>query len=202
MYYFRLFDVSSARAVNLFDTASNPAAVAESARLVFTVEGLPNGTSTAGVVTAATTSATAIDFGVLPFGSDVIAAQRLMIDTNAIEGYQVWKLAGQQLTSSGGSEIDPVTGTNAAPLGWVAGCSALVSGCVGYHTTDATLSGGSARFAATDTYAALHTTPEEIMYSSIATEETHDVVYRVQVTEDQAQGDYETNITYIATPIF
>jgi hypothetical protein len=64
------------------------------------------------------------------------------------------------------------------------------------------LAGGSARFAATDTYAAFHTTLEEIMFSSIPINETHDVVYRVQVTEDQAQGDYTTNITYIATPIF
>jgi hypothetical protein len=202
VYYFRLFDVASARAANLFDTASYPAAVAESARLVFTVDGLPSATSTAGVTTGVTTTATAIGFGVLPFGVDVVAAQRLAIDTNSVEGYQVWKLAGQQLTSSGGAQIDPITATNATPGGWVGACSALADSCAGYHTTDATLAGGSTRFAATDTYAAFHTTLEEIMFSSIPINETHDVVYRVQVTEDQAQGDYTTNITYIATPIF
>ena len=202
VYYFRLFDVASARAVNLFDTASYPAAVAESARLVFTIEGLPAATSTAGITTGVTTTATSIDFGTLPFGADVSAAQRLVIDTNAIEGYQIWKFAGQQLTSSGGSEIEAITATNASPSGWATSCLGVADSCVGYHTTDATLAGGSARFAATDTYAALHTSIEEIMYSSIPIAETHDVVYRIQVTEDQAQGDYTTNITYIATPVF
>ncbi len=202
VYYFRLFDVASAKPVALFSTASYPAAVAESARLVFTIEGLPAATSTAGVTTGVTTTATSVDFGVLPFGTDVIAAQRLSVDTNAVEGYQVWKLAGQQLTNGGGSEILPIASTNASPGGWSTVCTALAASCVGYHTTDATLAGGSPRFAATDTYAAFDTTVSEVMYSSIPVDEAHDVVYRIKVTEDQAQGDYIANITYIATPVF
>ena len=45
-----------------------------------------------------------------------------------------------------------------------------------------------------DTYAALHVTPEEIMFSSLPATESHDVVYRVYVTEDQPAGEYETDI--------
>jgi hypothetical protein len=202
VYYFRLFDVASARSVNLFSTASNPSVVSESARLVFTVNGVPAGTSTAGITTGVTTTATAINFGILPFGTDVTAAQRLSIDTNAIEGYQVWLLADQQLTNTNGNLILPISTTNASPGGWSSACSALAVSCFGYHTTDGTLFGGSARFAATDTYAALSTSPEEIMFSSIPIAETHDVIYRIKVTENQVQGDYTNNITYIATPIF
>jgi len=202
VYYFRLFDVASARPVGLFTAASHPAAVAESARLVFTINGLPAATTVAGVTTDVTTTATAIDFGRLPVGSQIIGAQQLSVNTNAIEGYQVWKVAAQPLTSSGGTIIDNISTSNATPGSWTSACAALAAGCVGYHTTDATLAGGSARFAATDTYAALGTSLEEIMFSSIAINESHEVVYRIAVSESQLPGDYTTSITYIATPVF
>ena len=78
----------------------------------------------------------------------------------------------------------------------------VATGCVGYHTTDATLADGSARFAPIDSYSALQTTPEEIAFSSLPANESHDVVYRVSVTEDQPAGTYTTDIVYIATPVF
>ena len=202
VYYFRLFDIASAKPVELSSGASYPAAVGESAGLVFTIQGLSSGTATAGVVTDVTTTATEVNFGVLPVGSDTIAAQRLLIDTNAIEGYQVLKFAGQNLTNGSGVEIANISSSNAVPQGWATACSIVAAGCVGYHTTDATLFGGSARFAATDTYSALHSSVEEIMYSSLPATESHDVVYRVRVTEQQPAGDYSTNIVYIATPVF
>ena len=202
VYYFRLYDVGRARAVALGESAVLPSAVGEGANLVFTVAGVPNGTTTAGQLTAATTSATAVDFGSLPVGTDVTAAQRISVDTNAIEGYRVWKFARQNLTNSSGLEIPPVNSTNQTPASWTTGCLVSATGCVGYHTTDATLGGGSARFAPQDTYAAFATQPVEIMYSSLPTVESHDVVYRVSVTEAQPAGLYETNIVYIAAPVF
>ena len=84
MYYFRLYDLARARAVDLDTSSSYPSIVGEGGGLVFTVSGLPNGTTTAGVTTAATTSAS--DFGVLPVSTEVNAAQRLTIDTNAARG--------------------------------------------------------------------------------------------------------------------
>jgi len=40
------------------------------------------------------------------------------------------------------------------------------------------------------------------MFSSIAINESHEVVYRIAVSESQLPGDYTTSITYIATPVF
>jgi len=59
------------------------------------------------------------------------------------------------------------------------------------------------RFAADDTYARLSTSsPEQVMYSSIPINDTHDIVYRIKVTEEQPAGMYESTITYIAIPVF
>ena len=170
--------------------------------LTFSVDGLPAGTTTAGVVTDVPSTATGVNFGSLIFNVDKVAAQRITVNTNATEGYQVLKYATQQMMNSYGTAIDPVASSNAAPTGWSSACAATSTGCVGYHTTDATLENGSTRFAATDTYAPLSTTPVEIMYSSIPISDTEDIVYRVEVTELQSAGDYTTNIVYLAVPVF
>lgn len=202
VYYFRLYDIAAAEPVELSSGASYPAAVGESANLVFTVAGLPNGTTTAGVTTGVTTTPTTIDLGILPVGDDLIGAQRLQVDTNATEGYQIWKYASQDLTNANGVSIDNVVSTNSAPGGWSTVCQLSATGCFGYHTTDATLQNGSTRFAAVDTYAALSSTVEEVAYSSLPADESHDIVYRIEVQEDQPAGDYTTSIVYIATPVF
>jgi hypothetical protein len=107
-----------------------------------------------------------------------------------------------QLTNSYGDIIPPINATNESPTGWSTGCSSAGTGCFGYHTTDGTLAGGSSRFGAIDSYAALDTEPKEIMYSSIPTNDTHDIVYRIQISENQPAGDYVTNITYLSVPVF
>jgi hypothetical protein len=200
VYYFRLYDVSAAD--SLPAAVSYPSLVTEGPQLVFTIAGLPAGTVTAGITTDANTTATAIGFGNLLFDTSSEAAQRLTIATNATEGYQLLKYATQQLLNAYGDPIPPVTSTNAVPAGWATSCTGTASGCFGYHSTDATLEGGSGRFAPVDSYAAVTTTAEEIMYSSLPTTDIHDVVYRVQVSEEQPAGDYQTNIVYIAIPSF
>ncbi len=203
VYYFRLYNVTDGAAVTLYDgTESYPSVVIEGPTLDFTVAGLPSGTVTAAITTDATTTPTTISFGDLSFGGVYEAAQRLSVNTNATEGYRLLKYIRQALTSSHGDPIPGITGTNASPSTWASGCNVVASGCVGYHTTDPTLSGGSTRFALDDTYAAPATTTAEIMYSSIPTNDTHDVIYKVSVTELQAAGDYETDIVYLAVPTY
>ena len=202
VYYFRLFDVNRAKPVALATDGSYPTVVGEGAGLVFSIGGLPSGTSTAGVVTTASTTATAVSFDDVNFNSDVIAAQRIGVDTNAIEGYRVWKYTLSDLTNSSGNTIPNITSTNAAPTSWSTACTNAQVGCVGYHTTDATLQNGSTRFAAVDTYAGLHSEPAEIIYSSLSANEHHDIIYRLSVSELQPAGQYETAVVYIATPVF
>jgi hypothetical protein len=202
VYYFRLYDVGRGRPVSLANGASYPSLVSDGANLTFTINGVPSGTTTAGVTTTASTTADGVRFGSIPLGSDVIAAQRLVIDTNATDGYRVYKYARSGLIDGRGNSIANITSTNNAPAGWASACSSSGTGCVGYHTTDGTLSGGSTRFAPTDAYAALHTTPQEIMYSAQKTVDTHDVVYRASVTALQPAGEYATDVAYIAAPAF
>jgi hypothetical protein len=202
VYFFRPYDVVNNEPVALYATSTYPSLVTEGAKLSFAVDGLPLGTTTAGVTTNASSSATSITFSPMLFDTDYIAAHRVTVNTNATEGYQVLKFAYQQLTNTYGDEIIPIPTTNAAPAGWSASCAAEAASCVGYHTTDAVLQGGSTRFAATDSYAGLHTTPAEVMFSSIPTIDIQDIVYRIKVSAEQPAGDYETDIVYLAIPTF
>jgi hypothetical protein len=202
VYYFRLYDVQNNLVVPTGDGELQPSLLSEGSNLNFTVSGLPSGTSTAGIVTDATTTPTAISFGSLPINLDQIAAQRISVTTNATEGFQVLKYARQQLINSYGTPINPVTGSNSSPGSWSSVCILGSTSCFGYHTTDATLQGGSTRFAPTDTYSPLNTVAEEIIYSTIPTEETQDIVYRIRVSELQPAGDYDTDIVYIAVPVY
>ncbi|MFT5850002.1 MAG: hypothetical protein ACI9H6_000831, partial [Patiriisocius sp.] len=38
--------------------------------------------------------------------------------------------------------------------------------------------------------------------SSIPTNDSHDIVYRIKVEQDQEAGEYQKTITYIVIPIF
>ena len=201
VYYFRLYNLTYDEVVTTAPTFSYPSLVTEGAQMAFSISGLDALTSTAGIVTDATTTANSINFGSVPLAADFETAQRISIDTNATEGYQVLKYASQQLLNSYGEPIPAISSSNAVPAGWGTACSGAASGCFGYHTTDATLDGGSGRFGPTDSYAALDTTPQEIMYSSIPSNDTHDVVYKMRVTGTQPSGDYVTDITYIAVPV-
>jgi hypothetical protein len=202
VYYFRLYDVTNGTAVAFDTSEAFPSLVTEGPTLQLSVAGLAAGTTTAGVVTDITTSPSGISFGAMSFNTEYIGAHRLSILTNATEGYQVLKFARQQLTGPSGRTIAPVAGTNASPQSWATSCLASSTGCVGYHTTDATLRDGSTRFAPTDTYAGLVTSPVEVMYSSIPSADTHDIVYRIRVNELQPAGDYETEIVYLAIPAY
>ncbi len=202
VYYFRLFDVVNNEIVGLDTGASYPSLVIEGPQLVLSTAGLPSGTVTAGITTDVTTTASAVAFGTLAFNTSVEAAQRITVDTNATEGYQLLQYARQQLMNSYGDIINPVTGTNSAPSGWNTGCDVGAAGCFGYHSTDATLFAGSGRFGPTDSYAALATNPEEVMYSTLPVVDVQDIVYRIRVNEQQVAGDYETDIVYIAVPVF
>jgi len=202
VYYFRPYEINNDQPAITVGTSTYPSLVAESARLVFTVGGLPSGTSTAGIITTATSTASAISFGSIPLDTPWYSAHRITIDTNATEGYQVLMYARQQLLNSYGTAIASVTGTNQAPTSWASGCSINADGCIGYHTADGSLAGGSTRFSALDTYSGLETSPVEVMYSSIPINDVYDIVYKVQVTPAQPAGTYETEIVYLAIPSY
>lgn len=202
VYYFRLYDTTNDLPVGVAFASTPPSLVTEGPSLVFTVNGLPQGTTTAGVLTTTPTSASDISFGLLSLNTEYVAAHRISVTTNATEGYQVLKFARQQLMTSNGLTIPSIAATNTAPSSWSLSCVASSTGCVGYHSTDATLFGNSTRFAPIDSYAGLESQPVEVMYSSIPAADTHDIIYRILINELQPAGDYEGEITYLAVPSY
>lgn len=202
-YYFRAVDASDSTVIPIRSGASYPSVQAGGGSLSFTIEGLPSGTSTEGVVTDVATDPTAVSFNSISAGGQTNAAQRLHIATNATEGYQLFVFEGQDLLNQYGGRIDPVTGTNAIPTTWAAGCPGAQDGCYGYHTGDDSLAGGSARFAANNSYAQFDSSPREVGYSAIPTDgEIIDMVYRVAVQGSQAAGLYQSDIAYVIVPVF
>lgn len=202
VYYFRLYDVGFDDALTASSTY--PSLVTEGPQLVSTISGVLSGQTIAGVTADVDTSPTSIGFGSLPLGTSYEAIQEININTNSTEGYQLFMQATQQLTNTYGEEIAPVNGDNDIPGGWSTVCDlATKKSCFGYHTTDATLFDGvKGRFAPIDSYASLDTVPKEIMYSSIPSDDTENIIYRIEISETQPAGDYETVITYISVPTF
>jgi hypothetical protein len=200
VYYFRFWNIATDEAV--LASSTYPSLMSATSSLTFTVGGLSSGTAVGSITTDVTTTAESISFTSIPFDTEYEAAQRLTIDTNATEGYQILVFTDQALTNSYGGTIAAVSGTNAAPSSWLGGCATPSLGCFGYHTTDVSLQGGDNRFGADDTYASFTTTPQEVMYRSTPIAESHDIVYKIQVGQEQPAGDYQKSITYIAVPVF
>jgi hypothetical protein len=204
VYYFRLLDASDNEPVLTVSEATYPSLITEGASLSFSMAGISSTTVIDGESIDIDSSPSLIHFGNLPFNTKLSAAHRLQIDTNGTEGYRILMYSRGDFESLTGSRIEPVSGTNALPLAWDTGCDGSAYSCFGYHTTDPTLEGGSARFSASDTFARLSsTTAEEIAYSTSPTEgETTDIVYKLQITPAAYSGQYETNIVYLAVPLF
>lgn len=203
VYFFRLVDHVSSTSIAINTGESYPSLVTGGTTLTFTVNGLGSGASTEGVTTDVTTTPTSIPFGSLAIGSQIDAAHRLTVTTNATNGYKVYTYQRQGLVNQRSTEIVPVTGTNASPLSWSTGCSGSAFGCYGYHSGEDVLTGGSTRFSADDTFAGFMGQLDEVAYDSgPVTNKDTDMVYRVEVREEQEDGNYESEILYIITPIF
>ena len=201
-YYFRAYDVTNNLPVYLNTGKSDPSLSTKGADMSFSTDSLPAGTVTEGVTTDISTTPTTIAFNNLQVGTEIKAAQRLSITTDAPKGYQVFVYSRQGLLGTH-SEIQPITSTNAAPAGWSTACSALANSCFGYHSGDDSLENGSGRFAADDSYARLATSSEEVAFSSFpVTNDVVDIIYRIKVNGNQEAGLYEGGIVYIIVPRF
>ncbi len=202
VYYFRLYDVTNDDP--LVASSSYPSLLTEGGSLTFALAGVTSGAVTEGVTTDVATTPTTIPFGSVPFDTQYEAAYRLTVDTNGTEGYRMFMFSTQDMLDSYGNKIEPISGTNAVPLPWTSGCSVLSSGCVGYHVGDDALAGGSTRFSPDDSYAAFSTTtPEEVMFSSQPTaNESTDIIFKIQVTEQQPAGEYQKNVVFVSVPVF
>ena len=204
-YFFRAYDVTTDKAVPLGAGESYPSLSAQGVALTFSIGGLGASTATEGITTDFVTTALTVPFGSLSIDTETEGAQRLTATTNSADGYKIFVFERQGFLHSAyvGVEIAEVTGTNSSPSAWATGCVSSAAGCYGYHPGDDTLSSGSTRFSADDTYAKLTSTAEEIAFNSgpVASEVT-DVIFKSQITNQQKAGDYTSNIVYIIVPTF
>jgi hypothetical protein len=179
---------------------------------VFTVAGLATSTAVNGTSTTGSTTATAIPFGVLTAGQIKTMAQRLNVTTNARNGFVVTVEQDGNLQSSTGADIDGfIDGayTN-TPATWAAPTNSIGDentwGHWGLTSEDSNLNSdefGSALFVAAST------TPRQIFSHSGPSDGTTadigetDIGYQIQISPLQEAGDdYNTVLTYIATPTF
>jgi len=209
VYYFRAYSSyfsichNYEKVVPINDGESYPSLSVSLSTLTYVVAGLPANTNTEGIMTDIDTTATEVPFGSLSFGSQTEGAQRFTIATNAENGYQLFVYQRQNLLCNTGADIDPLSTTNESPASWTIGSN---PGGFGYHSGDDTLTDigdGPARFSPINTYAKFEIAPKEVSYSSIPVDdEIIDLVFKIEVTNQQEAGDYETEVVYILVPTF
>jgi hypothetical protein len=186
----------------------------------FTISGLATSSSVNGTSTTGSTTPTEINFGTLIANESKSLAQRLNVRTNARNGFVVTVESDGDLQSGNGAVIDNFAdGSDVAVPGttWTAPSGAIGDdttwGHWGLTTNDSDLGSLGGFYTATDfganEYIAASTTPREVFHHDGPSDNTTqdigqaDVLYQIQITPlQEAANDYNTTLTYIATPTF
>ncbi len=184
--------------------------------LEFVITGVDKGETVNADATAtfATTTATSVPFGTVAAGTQYVLAQDLAVTTNALEGFTVTVSAETDLTSTNGATIDSFTdGTGTStPIAWQGPSAQPGSpdtyGHWGLTTEDISLSDDDS-FGDALYVGDFIGNPREVMYSTSSSDGTTAhigstrVGYSLQTSVMQeAATDYQTNLTYIVTPVF
>jgi hypothetical protein len=179
----------------------------------FTVIGNPATTTVNGTTTTRSASSTTIPFGTLTANEIETLAQDLTVETNAINGFVVTVQESQHLLSSTGADIDNfddsvISGT---PAAWNAPANSIGNENTWGHwgvTSEDTATTRSVQFASNQ-WVGVSTTPIVLFSHTGPADGTTPGVgsttvgYQVQITALQEAGDdYNTTLTYIATPTF
>jgi hypothetical protein len=186
--------------------------------LLFTVSGVTNSnistndahaTGTDSGIQTTTSTATALQFGHVTVGVSKVAQQKLQVETNANNGYDVYnKFTGTNAmigSANSSNNIDPYTGGGAtwsSPTAWTTdptGSAASVdSGWIGVRTTN----GGVSGFGGDDLYGppvvSDSLTGNKVMHSTIpdiGTSGTY-VSYKIRVNANQPADAYTGTVVY------
>jgi hypothetical protein len=177
----------------------------------FTVTGTATSTALYTSTTTGSTTSTLIPFGVLAAGVPKILAQHLAVVTNAISGFVVTVQSSGNLKSSNGAIIDNFKdgADTSSPTAWTTPTNVITDnktwGHWGFTSNDTDLSVPFAN----NQYIAASTTARTVFTHSGPADGTTadkgkaDVGYKIQITPlQEAADDYNTTLTYIATPTF
>ena len=154
-----------------------------------------------------TISTILVDFGSITPGTPITRAQRITISDGSAHGYQVTVSQNHNLrVNASGQEIPPTvcdsgpcTTTTAAP--WT---SALVFG-FGYNCVNITGTDCSSDFTNNTYFRPFASSPSAIAVmssTSVSRNKISDITYRLNVSNNQAAGQYTSILNYIATPTF
>jgi hypothetical protein len=181
----------------------------------FTVSAQATSTLVNGQTTTRGSSSTTIPFGTLTAGVPQTIGQRLNVQTNAINGFVVTVVEDQHLLSSTGADIDNFeNGNNAAtPATWSTPSNSISDEKTWGHwgvtssDNDTTRTAGD-EFGANE-WQGVSTTPQVLFSHTGPADGTTSgigsttVGYRAQITAlQEAADDYNTILTYVATPTF
>lgn len=185
--------------------------------LTFVVSGTAASSTVNGspTTTSSSTSSTRLPFGVLTAGVSKTLAQDLTITTNAANGYVVTLYQDSNLQSSTGADIDNfIDGANTyTPTAWTSPTAIITNeatwGHWGITSDDATTTRAALDEFDSNEWSAPSSTPIVVMShtgpADGATQGTGiaRVGFQVQISSLQEAGDdYNTTLTYIATPTF
>ncbi len=183
--------------------------------LTFTVSGVANGATvnTSGTTTSTTTTSDTLPFETLVPNVSKTLAQDLSVSTNARNGFVVTVEQSQQLQSSTGADIDGFVDSSwtTTPTAWTAPANNIANENTWGHwglTSEDFVTGRTSEFSA-NTWVAASTTPTLIMGHTGPSDGVTlgqgltRIGYQAQITALQEAGDdYNTSLTYIATPTF
>lgn len=185
----------------------------------FTITGMATSTVTNGETTTGSTSPTSINFARLTAGVPEVLAQRLNVTTNANNGFVVTVESDSELESANGAIIDGFDEGNdtANPIAWNAPVPNITQqntwGHWGMTSDDSDLNslGGyyTGEFDDNEFVAVSSTTPRAVFHhdgpsdGNTANMGSTTVAYKVAISAlQEAADDYNTTLTYIATPTF
>lgn len=182
--------------------------------LTFNVAGVTADVNINGASTTAASTATTTPFGDIVPGSRYLVGQQLGVTTNASAGFTVTVTQNNPFQTAVGATIDSfVNGTaTTTPTPWTAPSGDLADdatwGHLGVTTDDNDGLNGLTAYGSDEYTGLTVSSPTVVMAhngpSSASAEDKglSYVGYAVQINALQQAGDYETTLTYIATPTY
>jgi hypothetical protein len=152
-----------------------------------------NGATGSNFVAGGSTSTT-LPFGTVAAATNADLSQTLTTSTNAANGYSIYIRYSGTMKDANNDSFTDQSGTVASPADF-SGTSSTSS--FGFTTDSSNVSMGSDKWAGlstTNTAIDSQTTPQD--------SKTVDVQYRIEPSNIQAPGTYQTTITYTATPSY
>jgi hypothetical protein len=186
------------------------------ALLTFQVKGVPASTTVESGTTNVTSTTTTIDFGTVNAGTQYLAAQKLVVSTNANYGFTVKVWQNQNLTNAMGADIDKfANGTPpATPQAW-SSPSAIPGqentyGHFGLRSDDSDVQLDFGTNLWTGFPGDGPSYQVEVLKSNRPTAGESDsqgygwdyVEYQLEISALQEAGDYSNILTYVCTPTY